>query len=55
MYGFLLNIFGSSSISYERVKGVKRELRHVQKSFEEVSKKVLVCFKTIFKKASGVT
>ena len=38
---------GDLRVSKRSVKGVKRELRHVQRCFEEVSKKVLVCFKTI--------
>ena len=38
---------GDLRVSKRSSKGVKRELRQVQRCFEEVSKKVLVCFKTI--------
>ena len=45
---------GDLRVSKRSSKGVKRQLRQVQRCFEEVSKKVLVCFKTIWKKASRV-
>ena len=38
---------GDLRVSKRSSKGVKRELRQVQRCFEEVSEKVLVCFKTI--------
>ena len=45
---------GDLRVSKRSSKGVKRELRQVQRCFEEVSKKVLVCFKKLSKKASRV-
>ena len=54
-WGVFLDTFkgDSSRLSKRSSKGVKRELRQVQRCFEEVSKKVLACFKTIWKKLQG--
>ena len=42
---------GDLRVSKRSSKGVKRELRQVQRCFEEVSKKVLVCVQDNLKKS----